>query len=395
MSSWLRRYWTALVGVATVGAVAVVAAVSSGTSPPDGPRPGPSVSVTPSPTPGFERAAGPSVVVDQTPTGDRFPGGAIRLSARNGGRWLVVYQRYVGDVAEVFARETDRLLGPYGPEALVSDPSLGSAYDPNAVEFPDGRVIVTWTNARVIWYAERLSRGRFGLVRELFGDPGGSDFEQTMAILHGRRSIVYDHHPYGRKAFLWDPRVRVLSSDPRGVSVGPPVTVVRNGPGYGTEGTQKRVTLSETGAESGAVAVWAQHAAVPCVVPTDHPGSVQNCGPRPIFAALSGDGGSTWGLSREIASVPGHDLVNPFAILLAPEDLRVYFTVDRNVPDVGYVRSDDHGATWGAVHYVLVPQELTAARMLFLDTPDEGLVGLFTSQGFASLVAVRIEEPGA
>jgi hypothetical protein len=73
----------------------------------------------------------------------------------------------------------------------------------------------------------------------------------------------------------------------------------------------------------------------------------------------------------------------------------VYFTVDRHFPDVGYVRSSDHGATWTPVRYVAIPRDLTAARMVFQADPAHGLVALLTSKGFDQLVMLVVERTPA
>jgi hypothetical protein len=213
-----------------------------------------------------------------------------------------------------------------------------------------------------------------------------------VSAFDGVQAIFYDFHPYTRAEFVWDARMRRLSAGPQGVEAGLPVTIATNGPGYGTEGVQRRVTAAATGAAGSVIAVWSQHAQQPCQVPREHPGEVRDCGPRPVFASLSPDLGASWGPPSAIAAVPDHDLVNPFAIMLSPDDLRVYFTVDRFVPDVGYVRSADHGVTWTPIQYVAIPRDLTPARMVFQVDPAHGLVAVLTSKGFDRLVTLLVEK---
>jgi len=383
-----RRLLAAVAGLVLVagGVVASLALVSrmgggSAGSPPGKPTGA-------NPTASFPILPGPRNVIDQTPGGQRFPGGLVKLDAGDGGGWLVVYQRFVDGAAQVFAREGPDLLEPFGPETLVSSPSLGPAYDPGVVELEDGTVIVTWSNKGVVWYAKRLGPGRYGPVAQLFSDPGGTVFEQTLATIDGRPAVFYDYHPLDRKEFLWDPRTRTIGPGP---SPGPPATIATEGPGYGTEGVQKRATAASTGRPGQEIAVWSQHAAVPCAIPSENPGAVQNCGPRPIFGAISEDSGRTWGPPFEIVSFSDHDLVNPFAILVAPDDLRIYFTVDRHIPEAAYVESTDHGRTWSGLRDVWLPRDLVPARMVLQVDDRHRLIALLAARGFGELVTFLID----
>jgi hypothetical protein len=139
--------------------------------------------------------------------------------------------------------------------------------------------------------------------------------------------------------------------------------------GPGPQGLQKRVTAAATGEEQGILAVWS--------APTSPVG-----GPRTIAGAISPDAGSTWGSPVPIASFPGHDLVNPFVVLLRDGELRVYFTQDVHVPSMGYVRSTDHGRTWSdRVDVGGVPEGTSPARIVVVDDPAHGLVAFTTTVG--------------
>ncbi len=137
--------------------------------------------------------------------------------------------------------------------------------------------------------------------------------------------------------------------------------------------------------------MWSQHAAVPCAIPSENPGAVQNCGPRPIFGAISEDSGRTWGPPFEIVSFSDHDLVNPFAILVAPDDLRIYFTVDRHIPEAAYVESTDHGRTWSGLRDVWLPRDLVPARMVLQVDDRHRLIALLAARGFGELVTFLID----
>jgi hypothetical protein len=281
----------------------------------------------------------------------------------------MVYQRADDGVPTVYAREARALSGPFGSAVRVSDPNLGPAYDPGIAQLPHGDVIVTWSSAARVFCAARLGPNRYGPVRDLFGDEGGRVQEQTVGRFGGMTFVVYGFRPYDRPEELWDIRLRRLTDGP---TVGSPVVVAREGPGPGTEGVQKRVTVAPTGARGGLIAVWSEHAAAPD-------------GPRTISAALSTDDGTVWGPARTIASFPGHDLVNPFAISFAPDELRVYFAQDRNLPPLGYVRSTDRGRTWSGRRDVAMPKGATPARIVIAVDPSVGAVAVVAADRFTEL----------
>src|SRR3989442_15280746 len=101
-------------------------------------------------------------------------------------------------------------------------------------------------------YAMRLGPKRYTPARVLFTDPGGGADESTVARLYGHAYIVYAYHPNTRQSFLWDFRMREISTGPR---VGPPVTVATNAGGPGAQGVQRRATAAGTGVPGGTTVV--------------------------------------------------------------------------------------------------------------------------------------------
>ena len=150
---------------------------------------------------------------------------------------------------------------------------------------------------------------------ELFTESGGGAFEQTVTRLHGHAYMFYDFHPFSRPEYLWDVRMRQIMNGP---SAGPPVTVATNGPGFGAQGAQKRVTAAETGDPDGVIAVWNGHTNPPC------------------NAASAADARTKCGASR----------------------------------------------TWGSVQDVWFPRGISPARMIVQDTPRDGLVAVVPTRGF-------------
>jgi hypothetical protein len=313
-------------------------------------------------------------IIDSSGTDVRYPGDLKRIGGPGAEAWVAVYQRSEGGVPTVYAREASALPGPFGSETRVSDPLEGPAYDPGIVELPQGDVIVTWSAEARVFYAERLAPNRYGPGRELFRDPGGLVQEQTVYRFHDTSFVLYGYRPDHRVDRLWDVRFRGLQDGP---AVSPPVVVAIDGPGPGTQGVQKRVTAAPTGSARGLIAVWSQHPATPD-------------GPRTISGALSPDAGSTWGPSFEVATFPGHDLVNPFAVLGGPADLRVYFSQDAHVARLGYVRSTDRGRTWSQRRDVALPKGVTAARIVIAVDPGLGTVAFVATVGFGELGTVLL-----
>jgi hypothetical protein len=351
-------------------AVAVPAALILRSNPPSAP---PTSSVPSAPTLTFH-------VVDDESGGFGFPGGALKLDPAHGGGWLLVYQRSVAGVPAVFAREAGSLHGPFGTPMLVSNPLSSSAFDPGAISLPGGSVIVTWAGRNAFWYAERLAEGRYGPTRELFSEPGAVINEQTVGRIAGRTFIVYDHRLPGPVKSGWDVRLRFLSAGP---SVGSPIRVADQAVGAGAQGNQRRITVTPTGEGEELLAVWNQRVAGDA---------------RLIYAARSADGGWTWAPPFPLASFPSRDLVNPFALLISAQDLRVYFSQDRHNPSLGYVRSIDHGRTWGPRTDVeTVPAEASSARIV-IAVDGRDVIAFATTRGFGPLgtfVVARLHREGS
>jgi len=309
------------------------------------------------------------LIVDQGGSGLRFPGDLKRVGPPAAMKWVAVYQRSDDGIPTVFAREARVLPGPFGPETRVSDPAEGAAYDPGVVQVPGGEVLVTWHGAARAFSAPRTGPAAYGLPRELFSDPGGTVQELTVATVGGTAFVAYCFRPASRVQAFWDVRVRVLGPGP---SVAPPIVVTVNGPGPGSEGVQKRVTIASTGTGRGLIAVWNEHAAFPD-------------GPRTIDAAFSSDGGTSWTPGGRVADFPGHDLVNPFAVSFGPHDLRIYFTQHGHVPPLGEVRSTDGGRTWGSRRDVPMPAGASAARIVIASEPGAGAFAFVATKGFTEL----------
>ena len=361
--------------VAVAVALAVVLATRGGSGGP----PGGAVSSDhghlgrPSPGPIPEHMA----VVDDSGTGQVYPGGLVKLDPAHGGKWLLVYERFDNHVATVYAREGADLLGSFGDAVRISDPAVQS-FDPGVVQQDDGSIVVTWEANKGFWYSVRHAEGSYSAPTELFTESGGGAFEQTVTRLHGHAYMFYDFHPFSRPEYLWDVRMRQIMNGP---SAGPPVTVATNGPGFGAQGAQKRVTAAETGDPDGVIAVWNGHTNPPCNAASAADARTK-CGARPIDGAVSADGGRTWGTPFQIAAMPGHDLVNPFVLSLGGHRLRVYFSVDRHLPESGFVESNDGGRTWGSIQDVWFPRGISPARMIVQDTPRDGLVAVVPTRGF-------------
>jgi hypothetical protein len=332
-------------------------------SPRPSPTPSAAVAESPSPSPTMARPFHP---FDVAGFDLRYPGGIARIGEH---RWLVVYERFLGDTPVVYARETSDLLGPFGPPTPVSDPTRES-FDPGAALLADGTVVVTWSSEAAVWASVRLRAGHYSSPRALFTDPGGRAAEQTLMRISGTTFLTYDYHPLARPEDVWDVRLRRVGSGP---STGPFTTIVSEGPGLGVEGRQRRVTIAPTGEPQGLIAVWSQH--------PDPLG-----GPRSIYGALSSDFGATWGQPFPVAAFPGHDLVNPFAVQASRAELRVYFTQDQHVPGLGYVVSTDHGRTWGGlVHVAGIAPGVQSARVVVQKDPAHGLVAFVSANDFTEL----------
>jgi hypothetical protein len=295
-----------------------------------------------------------------------YPGGVHQLTD---GIYVLAYMAddpSTGNSA-IYVRETVDLLGTYSPPTLLSEPALRAGYDPGVIRLDDGTVIATWWGSSRAYYAIRNALGNWSAPLVLHADKkyGFISDEQTVRRVRLKTWQVYNRKLATETLPIFDIMLRQLGA-PAGV-ITSDVVVAPAATGTGTQGKQKRNALTGTGSTAGLLLVYGRNA---------------DGGSRDIWALRSEDDGLTWDPpGTRIATLPGQDLANPFALRIGTK-VRVYFSAQR--AGLCHIDSLDHGLTWSQLVKDRLPDPAAPARMVAVNTPT-GIVGICTSSDFTTL----------